>query len=223
MSTRRLALALALATGAVLLVMVAVSMITGATQETHEHYKPAADYARDLLAHPGGARLLFGLDIAFLILYTAFFGTLARYLHGYASSRPYAWLGFGAMVLVAILDIVEDHHILSLLALAENGRPIDDSAIAFQSVLSSTKFSVSYLSLFLFGISIPRTSKLGWALCLFLTAGNLLSAVIDYAIPPSARDSFDSGRWIGFLLGFGLAFLWLRTAPDRGPDESTSS
>lgn len=205
---RRLALVLAAGTGATLLAMVAVSAITGATQEAHEHYQLPADYTRELLAHPAGLRLLMGLDVAFLVLYTAFFGALAKYL-----GRTIAWIGFAAMAIVAVLDIVEDHHILSLLSLAEHGRPIDDASIAFQEALSSTKFSISYLSLFLFGISIPRTSRLGWALCLFLTVGNLITGVLGFAAPPAWREGLDSGRWIGFLLGFGLAFLWLRSAP----------
>ena len=141
---KRQTLVLVAAMGAVLLGM--VSVITGATQETHEHYKPAAEYTRDLLAHPGGLRLLMGLDVAFLVLYTALFGALAKYL-----KSTFAWLGFGAMALVAVLDIVEDHHILSLLSLAQHARPIDDASIAFQEALSSTRFSLSYLALF--GIS----------------------------------------------------------------------
>jgi hypothetical protein len=213
---KRQALVLAAATGAVLLSMVAVSAITGATQEAHEHYKPAADYTRDLLAHPGDLRLLMGLDVAFLVLYTAFFGALAKYL-----KSTLAWIGFAAMATVAVLDIVEDHHILSLLSLAEHARPIDDASIAFQEVLSSTKFSISYLALFLFGISVPRTTKLGWALCLFLTVGNLVTGVLGFAAPPEWREALDSSRWIGFLAGFGLAFLWLRSARDESLSSAT--
>jgi hypothetical protein len=207
---RRLALVLAAGTGTVLLAMVAVSVITGATQETHEHYKLPRDYALDLLAHPAGLRLLMGLDVAFLVLYTAFFGALAKYL-----KSTLAWIGFAAMAAVAVLDIVEDHHILSLLSLAEHGRGIDDASIAFQEALSSTKFSISYLALFMFGIAIPRTTRLGWALCLFLTVGNLFTGVLGFAAPAGWREALDSGRWIGFLLGFVLAFLWLRSASDE--------
>lgn len=210
MTTRRLALVLSAATSAVLLAMVAVSIATGATQELHEHYRPPPDYARDLLAHPAATRVVFGLDVGFLVLYTALFGALAKHLRS-----TLAWIGFGAMAIVAVLDIVEDHHILSLLSLAEHGRPIDDAAIAFQDVLSATKFSISYLALFLFGISIPRTTRLGWLLALFLTAGTLITGVLGYAAPPAWQASLDSGRWIGFLLGFGLAFLWLRSVPDE--------
>jgi hypothetical protein len=126
-------------------------------------------------------------------------------------------IAFGTLVAVAILDIVEDHHILALLALAEAGRPIDDDTIRFQEVLSSTKFSVSYLAFFLYGLALPRTSKLAWALALFLTAGTVVTAILDYGAPPSMQASIDSTRWIGFLAGFGIAIAWLRGAPDPDP------
>jgi hypothetical protein len=76
------------------------------------------------------------------------------------------------------------------------------------------KFSVSYFSLVAFGLAIPRTTKLGSVLCLFLTVGTLLTAVIFYAAPPEFQASLESGRWIGFLAGFLLAIAWLRQQRD---------
>jgi hypothetical protein len=210
MSSRRIAVVLALATMAVLLAMVVVSLATGATQELHEHYVPPDVYARDLLAHAAGLRLVMGLDVAFLVLYSAFFIALADHLR----ASPFTKFALGAMLGVALLDIVEDHHILSLLAVAEAGRPIDDVRIALQDTLSQVKFSLSYLALTLFGLAIPRTDRLGWVLCVFLTAGTLASAVLGYGSPPAWRASLDSVRWIGFLGGFGLATAWLARQPD---------
>jgi hypothetical protein len=207
-----MALVLVCATAAVLVAMIAVSVATGASQEVHEHFHAPVDYAANLLAHPAGLRLMMGLDVAFLVLYTAFFAALAHYLEG----RPFVRLALGAMVGVAILDIIEDHRILASLGMAEAGRPIDDSTIAWQQVISSTKFSLSYLSLVLFGLAIPRTTKLGLALSWFLVAGTLAMAVLGFAAPPAWQDSLDSTRWLGFLSGFALAALWLRTAPDQG-------
>ncbi len=217
MSTRRLALFLAVATAAVLIAMVGVSIATGATQEVHEHYQVPSEYTAGLLAHPGGLRLVMGLDIAFLVLYSAFFAALGKYLR--ELGRPFVWLALGAMIGTAVLDIVEDHHILALLSLAEHGRPIEDGAIAFQEVLSSTKFSLSFLALVLFGLAVPRTTTLAWILAAFLTLGTLVTGVLGYAAPPAWRASLDSGRWIGFLAGFALAGLWLRSAPEAsGPE-----
>ncbi len=207
---KRTGLVLCAASAAMLVAMVIVSVATGATQELHEHYAIPADYTRDLLAHPGGVRLLMGLDVAFLCLYTGFFAVLAHVLRG----RPLVVLALVAIVGTAVLDIVEDHHILAMLRMAELGRPLDDAAIAFQQVESSTKFSLSYLALVMFGFAIPRTGKLAWALVAFLVVGTLANAVIDFAAPPDWHAQIDSGRWIGFLLGFALAGAWLRQQPD---------
>ena len=212
---RRLSISLALGTSGVLVAMVIASLVTGATQETHEHFHPPAEYATNLLAHPAGVRLVFALDIAFLALYTGFFAALAAYLH--AVGRPFTRLALGALLAVSFLDIVEDHNILSFLSLAEAGQPIDVSDIRLQEVISSTKFSISYVSLFLFGIAIPRTDPISWTLSLFLTVGTLFTAVLGYGAPPAWRDSLDNGRWVGFLVGFVIAILWLRKAPDDAP------
>ena len=198
-------------TGAVLVVMVIVSVATHATQEAHEHYALPEQYAMSLLEHATALRAVFALDIAFIVAYTAFFAALAAHL---CERNPplalLAKLGFAAMALTALLDIVEDHHILSLLDAAELRVLPTAGSIGFQAVESATKFSVSYVSLFLFGLAIPRTGKLSWALCLFLTAGTLLGAIVGYALPPAQAHVFDSGRWIGFLVGLGLAIEWLR-------------
>ena len=212
---RKLAVNLAGCTGAVMIVMVIVSLVTGATQEAHEHYALPEPYAMSLLAHANALRGVFALDIAFIVAYTAFFAALSAYL--VERGRPFAKLAFGAMAIVAVLDIVEDHHIVSLLDAAEQSVLPTAGAIAFQVVESTTKFSLSYLSLFLYGLAIPRDTKLGWVLSLFLTAGTLLNAIVGYSLPQSAMHAFDSGRWIGFLVGIGLAIAWLLKQADRTP------
>lgn len=209
---RKLAMVLAGSSAAVLVAMTLVSLTTGASQEIHEHVAAPDLYATALLAHPAALRGLMGLDIAFLVLYTAFFAALAAYLR--ELDRPFTHLALGAMVLTALLDIVEDHHILAMLRQAELHDLPSPAAIAFQSVESATKFSVSFFSLVMFGLAIPRTTKLGWVLCLFLTIGTLASAIAGYAVGPDLEPAFDSGRWIGFLAGFTLALAWLGTQPD---------
>jgi hypothetical protein len=211
-SSRRLAIVLAAASVGVLLVMTIVSLATGASQEAHEWYQPPAAYAASLLAHAAAVRVLFGLDVGFLVLYTAFFAAFADHLT--RLGRPFVWLALGAMIGTAVLDIVEDHHILSLLAVAESGRPIDDGALVFQQTLSATKFSLSYLALVMFGLAIPRTTALGIILAVFLIIGTLASGVLAYAAPPAWHEQLEGGRWIGFLLGFALAAAWLRATPE---------
>jgi len=207
---RKLAVALAAATGGVLVVMIAVTIVTGANQEAHEHYQVPLEYAKGLLEKPGPLRLVFALDVAFLVLYTAFFAAFAEHLRKLGA--PFVRLALGAMIATAMLDVLEDHHILTLLARAEAGHALDDSSIALKAVISSCKFTLSYLSLVLFGLGIPRTTKLGWVLAAFLVIGTLVTAVVDYAAPPEWRHQLDGGRGVGFLVGFGLAVAWLRSA-----------
>jgi hypothetical protein len=214
-SSRRLAIALAVASGALLVAMAGITAATGATQEAHEWYRPPAAYAASLITRPGPLRLIFGLDVGFLVLYTAFFAALADHLS--QLGRPFVRLALGAMIGTAVLDIIEDHHILALLAVAESGRPIDDGALVFQETLSMTKFSLSYVALVLFGLAIPRGTRLGVALAAFLVAGTLISGVLGYAAPPSWHDQLAGGRWIGFLAGFVLAVAWLSASPDPDP------
>jgi hypothetical protein len=211
-SSRRLALVLAVASTAVVITMGIVMMTTGASQEAHVFYQPPAAYAASLLAHPGALRLVFGLDVGFLVLYTTLFAALADHLA--RLGRPFVRLALGAMIGTAVIDIVENHHILTLLAVAETGRPIDDGAIVFQATLSATKASFSYLALVLFGVAIPRDTRLGIVLAVFFIAGTLVSGVLGYAAPPAWRESLDAGRGIVFLLDFLLVVAWLRSTPE---------
>ncbi|HEY5923771.1 MAG TPA: hypothetical protein VIV11_18945 [Kofleriaceae bacterium] len=208
-SNRKLAIVLASATAAVLVAMVVVAGITGASQEPHEHFNTPDAYAKLLLEQRSGLRVMMALDIAFCILYTAFFAALARHLGGL-----FAWLGFGAMVLVALLDFVEDHHIIAMLESVEHGIVPAADAIAWQAAESATKFSISYLSLVLFGLAIPRTTKLARTLVTFLTVGTVITAIVGYSLPPGLQPAFEGGRGIGFLVGLGLAIAWLSREPD---------
>lgn len=221
---RKLALVLATATVGLLLLMVLTAVVTGASQERHEHFMPSEAYAMSLLANANGLRVLMGLDIAFCILYTAFFAALAVYLRATnPTMRIFIYLGFAAMLATAVLDIIEDHHIIAMLEMAEDRILPADSSIAWQASESAVKFSISYLSLVAFGLAIPRTTKLGLALCLFLVVGTLVSGVIGYAAPPDFQQSFESGRWVGFLIGFALAIAWLRSNGEADASAATGT
>lgn len=212
MNMRKLALVLGGCTMGVLVLMVITGAITGASQERHEHFQVPEAYAMSLLSDARGLRILMGLDVAFCVLYTAYFATLTKYLR--ALGRPFVTLAFGAMLATAVLDFIEDHHILAMLETAEHQVLPSALAITLQSMESAVKFSMSFLALVLYGLAIPRDTKLGLALSLFLVAGTLISAVLGYAAPPDVQASLESGRWVGFLIGFALVIAWLRKAPD---------
>jgi len=212
MTTRKLALYLVAASCLPLIVMAIIGFTTGATQEAYEYAIDPALYGKRIVEQANGVRMVFAFDVAFIVFYTGFFAAFADYLRKIGA--PFVTLALVALLATSFLDIVEDHHILAMLGKAEAGFALDADSLVFQQTLSSTKFTVSYVSLFLFGLAIPRTTKLGWGLALFLTIGNLASGVLGYAAPPAWRSQLDGGRWIGFLVGFAIAGLWLRQAPE---------
>ena len=64
------------------------------------------------------------------------------------------------------------------------------------------------------GLAIPRTTKLGIALAIFLTVGTLLGAILGYAVPPAYHADIEACRMFSFLAGFALATAWLVKEPD---------
>jgi hypothetical protein len=195
--------------------MLLIGAVTGATQEAHEYVVSPAAYSAALLATPGATRLLFAIDLAFLVLYTILFVALAGHLAARGAPRNLLRLAVGAIIAVAILDIAEDHHILALLDLAEHGGVPSDAAMTVEQVISGAKFTISALALACFGLAVPRDRALGRLLGGFLILGPLLTTILANASPPTQRPQLDAGRWVGFLIGFALAAAWLRDEPDR--------
>ena len=56
-------------------------------------------------------------------------------------------MGVRAMLAVAVLDMIEDHHLLAVAKAAEAGLPVDGTMLELQHVLSQVKFHLSYLAL----------------------------------------------------------------------------
>ena len=213
MPNRKLALYLAGVTASVIAVMAVLGIATGASQELHEHFAQPEAFAMGLVEKGGALRVMMGLDVAFITLYTAFFAVQAAYLRERKQPAVLVWLGFGAIALTALLDFIEDHHILVLLDQAEVRILPTAGAIAFQSVLSAVKFSCSFVGLVAFGLAIPRDTKLGLAFGMYLVVSTLLAAVMSYAAPPPFA-TLETVRFGGFFIGFALAVAWLRTQPD---------
>ncbi|MFN0064283.1 MAG: hypothetical protein ACKVPX_17380 [Myxococcaceae bacterium] len=201
-SRRTLPLILAGVSLALLLVMVVFSLVTGVTQELHEHFAKPAQYAEQLLGNPHAVRWLFAIDLVFLAVYTAFFAALTEYL----GAHPMARLGLGFVLLTTVLDAIENHHIVVMLDHIELGLLPSPAEISAQAVVSSLKFTFSSVALGLFGLAIPRTTKLGWTLCLLLTVGTWTSGLVGTALPPASRAMF---QWAGFVVGLVMAMAWL--------------
>lgn len=198
-----------------LVAMMAITLATGASQEAFEIVRAPDTYADGLLAHPGALRLLFGVDSAFLVVYSAMFVGVGQRIST-PDNRRFVVIGVIAMLLTAVLDAIEDHHILAMLYGVEVGSRPGPGEIAFQHTLSQVKFNISYLGQFFLGLSLPRRTWVGRALALLLTAGAVLQGTWLYAAPVALLPVGNVGRWFGFLIGFGLVIALLRPRPGDG-------
>src|SRR5436305_1769320 len=137
MTNRKLAMYLGGSAGALMLVMAILSLATGITQEAHAHFATPEAYAISLLEGGGTLRALFAADIAFSILYVAFFAAFAMYLRERGQPALLVSLGLGALVLTGLLDLIEDHHIIVLLDQVEQRVLPTTGAISFQALESA--------------------------------------------------------------------------------------
>jgi len=194
---------LALASIVVLAAMMGVTFSTGVSQETFEIARAPAVYASELRLFATPLRALFALDSIFLVLYATLLVQFALRIRTPAM-RVLVAIAIGAILVTALLDMIEDHSILAMLRLAERGEDPSAGAIAVQHVISQVKFHVSYFGLFLVGLAVPRTSRAAVVLAWLLTVGTLVQGAWLYAAPDAALPAGNMGRWFGFLVGFAL-------------------
>jgi len=202
-------IALAVAALGCLVVMVGITVATGASQEAFEIVRAPEAYAGDLRGHAGPLRLLFAVDTAFVVVYAAFFILFGQRI-GRAETRLVVAVALGCVLAAALLDMVEDHHILALLSGAELGQTPEPGTLRLQHTISQVKFNVSYLGLFLYGLAIPRRTMAGVALAVLLTVGTVVQGVWIYAAPAALLPGANLGRTVGYLIGFVLAIPVLR-------------
>jgi hypothetical protein len=84
-----------------------------------------------------------GLDFIFIVLYSAFFVSLALALKRWVAGQPFqdnvatvVNVATAALLITGVLDVAETAHILAMLSMAEQGQSIGQSEIAGQMVES---------------------------------------------------------------------------------------
>ena len=193
----------------VLVAMIVITAVTGVSQETFEIVREPAVYGADLRRFELPLRALFGLDSGFLILYATLLVLVAiRFMT--ADNRIVLAIAIGAILTTAMLDMIEDHHILAMLRAAVFGNDPSTGQIVFEHTLSQVKFNIGYFAEFLIGLSLPRRTFAGKLLAFLLTVGALVQGAWLYAAPDAALPAGNYGRWIGFLVGFALIIRLVR-------------
>jgi hypothetical protein len=143
----------------------ALALATKGSQGLFQVIRPAADYAALLIQRAPFLRADLGVDFIFIVVYAAFFVSLALVLKAWVRDKPFADniavivnVAVTALLVTAVLDAAENAHILSMLSMAEQGLPIGQSEIAGQMVESQIKFLFSYFGLFVLSFALPQST-----------------------------------------------------------------
>ncbi|HEX4622140.1 MAG TPA: hypothetical protein VH208_11285 [Myxococcaceae bacterium] len=194
--------ATALACLLVLLAAFGVELAYGVAQEPLEVVRPVAEYQDLLLHRPGALRALFALDHLFIAAYLSFFAILAAYLWKIGRPRLVVGTAFGLLLATGVLDLLENVHILTLMAAAEQGRPPTPGRIDLQAVLSTTKFQLSYIGQALIGLVFPRETWLEKATVAALIFVQLPVGVLVHTAPHALAQWLELVRFGFFLVAF---------------------
>lgn len=186
--------------------MVAGILATHISQDFFQSARTVPALLARLTDEPGGAfglRLNLGLDNLFIVLYGAFFVLLAVRLRPVLDPVVSA-VALAALLLTALLDAVENHHIAGMLHAATHGLAVTEAESRLQMAASQVKFHASYLGSFLFAFGLWRLGGLGRAIAvalwLYVPVGVLISVLPIETAPPWAL-----GRTCFFIAAFLLS------------------
>jgi hypothetical protein len=198
---------------ALALAMLLLALTTGVSQEYFETIRPASQYAQALVAQAAWLRVTFTLDNLFLLAYGLFFALFAVERLGRADRTLVTLMLVFALAVVA-LDMLENHHILAMLAAAEQGDPFGSGEIRLQQIESSFKFHLSYLALVIAAFIYPRETLLGRLVALGIGIGYPLLGVACFVAPPALAPWLSMLRVAFFVVGLAASgYLYTRRIP----------
>jgi hypothetical protein len=158
----------AFATSACALILLALALATGGSQGLFQLYAPVPDYSALLLKRASVLRLDIGIDLLFIAAYLSFFVLMARQLLVSGADRLLVSIALGLVMMTALLDAIENAHILAMLRAVENGGGLSAGQILAQQVASQVKFQAAYYGMAGLGLLWPMRAGWGWIKALFI-------------------------------------------------------
>lgn len=187
-------------------IMLVTALAFGVSQEPFELVKTAAAYTESLLAQGSVLRFVFTIDNIFILAYTGYFLAFFAIVRKRADTLLVG-VGFAGFAITAMLDLIENFHILAMLRSAELGVPISDTAIQTQYVMSAVKFIVSYFAAMVFAWLFPRDTWLARVVAIGAGVGYPLLGVLCYTTPPGFAMILGLLRVMFFVGAFGLGAI----------------
>ena len=208
-TVHRLLIVLGALGGLLALGLLAISLGTGVSQEAFEMVLPAEQFAEMARSAGFALRVGFTVDFVFIATFTSFFVLFAVAVREELDPTVAA-VALGGMLLTGFLDVVEDTHILAMVALSESGGQPSQGEITGQAAASAIKFFASYLGLFLFSFGLTRTDRWETLLRISLRYLQLPIGVLALTASGSLVKPVLITRALFYVVGFFLAALTFR-------------
>jgi hypothetical protein len=178
------------------LVLLAVSFASGVNQQWFEVARDPAAYAARLVAAAGPLRVLLAVDDLFIVAYViATLALAARLAPG--PGRP---LVVGLVLAAGALDLVENHHLLALLA-----APTPSAGeLALQMIASSTKWLLAHAAFVVIGLSITPRAPIDRG---FVAAAVFVQLPLGVLVWTHPAPPLEVARAISLASGF-LYLAW---------------
>ena len=195
--------------------MLATALSAGIAQEVFQAARLAEPNAARLLLNPPGLRLNVGLDNLFIVLYAAYFVLLTVRMKD-VLPPTHRFVALSALMLTALLDAVENHHILAMLFSAEQNLPLSTAESQVQMAASFVKFQVSYVGVALFAFGFLRLGGMGRLLAWGVWLVYVPTGMLIYMLPPEATKPLVLLRATCFIAAFVLSVVIFRRPMKAG-------
>ncbi|MGY8667912.1 hypothetical protein Q3C01_36895 [Bradyrhizobium sp. UFLA05-109] len=206
--TERSTVMLGIAGGLLALMLFALALATQGSQGLFQINRPAADYATLLVQRAPFLRTDLGLDFIFIVVYSAFFISLALVLKAWVADKPFRTnvatvvnFAIGAILITGVLDAIENAHLLAMLTMAEQGQSIGQGEIAGQMVESQIKFMFSYFGLFVLSFALPEEAAIEKLIVMVFRWIQLPVGIGIFVLPPELVRPLFIFRAIFFFAG----------------------
>lgn len=203
---------MSLASALLLTTLCALTLATGVSQQWFEWVRTPDAYATRLLHDAMTLRAIIALDDVFIAAYVASAVLFVRFL-GEPAREPLHAVAVGFSVAAGVLDLTENHHLLSLLTLVEAGLPVPVEDIVLRSQLSQLKWMLGHVAFAFLGLTLSLETPLARLLRVALVYVQLPLGALTWAAP--------FGPWLpalvwlryGALISGFAAVAWLASRP----------
>ncbi len=194
-----------------LLLLCVLTLFSGVSQQWFELVHAPAVYAQALQRDAAWLRTIIVFDDLFIAAYVSATVALAAFL---SQGQWQVWQRLIVVggVAAGVLDLQENHHLLAMLRVADQGIALPLAEIVQRSWLSQLKWMLGHLTFVLVGISLPDRGPFTRLLRVSLIAWQLPIGALTWAVDDAFwQSSLIWLRYGSFLAGF-LAMPWLPSA-----------